>query len=222
MSTLDWSFVALVSGVLLFTFFGLVLLFVAGKNRKKLRLLKKKRPPKNKKKRRRFTQAKRKLARSFRKQLTWGLLLLVFAGFCSGGAMYSRYYQQNRLNREESEAIVQGYYILDELAKQLENVNKNENPQKSIKNIRNLSAKMVSFGFTKSSATLKEEKQVLLNRYFNTMKQLGTNLNEQTVEALQQEETFNGYMNDIKKMEDSQKEIFKQFKINEAALKQKQ
>ncbi|MCA5013659.1 MULTISPECIES: hypothetical protein [unclassified Enterococcus] len=222
MSTLDWSFVALASGVLLFSFFGLVLLFSSLKNKKKYKMLRKKRPPKNKKKRKRFMAAKRRLESKLKKQFIWSIILLLFAGGSSFGAMYSRYYQQHRLNGKESEAIVQGYYLIDELSLQLENIKKNENPQKAIKNISNLSSKMVSFGFTKASMALKEDKQVLLNRYFNTMKQLGTNLHEQSLETLQNEEALAGYVNDINKLEMSQKEVFKQFKINEAALKKKQ
>ncbi|MEI5994262.1 hypothetical protein [Candidatus Enterococcus mansonii] len=222
MGTLDWSFVVLLSSAFLFTLLGLVLLFSSLKNKKRLGKLRKKRPPKNKKKRKQFFRTQKNIQRKFKKQIVWMCLCLLMAGGTSMGAFYSRYYQQNKLNGEESESIVQSYYMLTELASQVEHINKNENPQKSIKNVRNLSGKMVSYGFVRASVTLKEEKQLLLNRYFNSMKQLGKNLNEQTVESLQENEVYQGYMQDIEKLQTNQKEIFKEFKINEAALKKKQ
>jgi hypothetical protein len=222
MSVLDWSFVSLISVALLFMFFSLVLLFSSIRNTKKLKFYKKRRPPKNKKKRKRFIRAKRSLEQSMKKQLTWGIILFIFAGAALGGASYSRYYQQNHLQGKDSEAIVQGYYALQETAKQLENIKQNDNPQKSLKNLRQMAAKMTTYGYTKASSTLKEDGQVLLNRYFTRLKELGTNLYSQKIESLQDEETYTNYMNDIKKSQETQAEVFKRFNINEDALKKKQ
>ncbi|MBO0470111.1 hypothetical protein JZO66_06115 [Enterococcus sp. DIV0242_7C1] len=222
MGTLDWSFVVLLSSAFLFTLFSLVLLLNVFKSKKRLKAIKRKRPPKNKKRRKRFFVAKRKLQVTLKKQIMWTIILIFMAGGTSAGAVYSRYYQQNKLNGKESESIVQSYYILTELTTQLENVNKNENPQKSIKNVRGLSNKLVSYGFITASVSLKEEKQHLLNRYFIGVKELGKNLSEQSVETLQEKEAYQGYMNDIEKIKANQTEVFKEFKINEAALKKKQ
>ncbi|MEI5990138.1 hypothetical protein A5881_001631 [Enterococcus termitis] len=222
MSTLDWSFVALASGVLLFSFFSLTLFFSSSRNRKKIKTFKKKRPPKNKKKRKRWIMHKKKLESKVKKQIAWSIVLFLFAAVAFSGAAYTRFYQQNRLNGKESESLVQVYYLLDEVSVQLEDIQKNKTPQKAIKNVGTLSGKLVSFGFTKASTTLKEEKQIILNRYFNAVKQLGTNLHAQSLESLQNEEVFKGYLDDIKKIKISQKEVFKEFKINEAALEKKQ
>lgn len=222
MGTLDWSFVILLSSAFLFTLFSLVLLLSALKSKKRLQVIKRKRPPKNKKKRKRFFMAKRKAQAALKKQILWTVIFIFMAGGTSTGAVYSRYYQQNKLNGKESESIVQSYFVLTELSAQLENIIKNENPQKSIKNVRGLSNKLVSQGFVTASVTLKEEKQHLLNRYFNSIKELGKNLSEQSVETLQEQEVYQGYMEDLEKVKANQTKIFKEFKINEAALKKKQ
>lgn len=222
MSVLDWSFVSLLAAAFLFLFFGLLFLllfFLTGKN---FRMMKRKRPPKNKKKRKRFLRQRRVLEQQWKRQRTWLIIFLILAGISGGGAFYSRYYQQNHLAAEETEALAKSYYLLEEVNNKLDNIKGGENPQKSIKTIQDLSSRLASYGARKPSISLSQDNQRLLKRHFVLLQELGVNLNAQTIESLQSEETYAGYLSDIERIETSQSAVFKHFGVNEDALKQKQ
>ncbi|WP_086348864.1 hypothetical protein [Candidatus Enterococcus clewellii] len=222
MSVLDWSFVSLLAAAFLFLFFGLLFLllfFLTGKN---FRMMKRKRPPKNKKKRKRFIRHRQLIEKQWKRQRTWMLVFLLLAGISSGGALYSRYYQRNHLAAEETEALAKSYYLLEEVNNQLNNIKEGTNPQKSIKNIQDLSSRLASYGARKPILSLSEDNQRMLKRHFVLLQELGVNLNAQTVESLQAEETYTGYLGDIERIQTSQSNVFKHFRVNESALKQKQ
>ncbi|OJG92160.1 hypothetical protein RV15_GL003545 [Enterococcus silesiacus] len=217
---LDWSFVTLLSSALLFFLFALFSVALSIMTRRKLRPLKK-RPPKNKRKRKQFILKRRKFEKQVKRQRNSGIILFVLMLMTTGGAFYTRHYQMNNLNANDSESIVQSYYLLDEVELQLSNIKNNENPQKSIKNLRELSLSLSSYGARRAYQGLTEEGQILLNRHFILLKELGTNLSSQTVDSLGNTDTMEGYQKDVKKVKDSQKKVFKRFKVNEAALKSK-
>ena len=222
MSILDWSFVSLLAAAFLFLFFGflfLLLFFSVGKNYQRM---KRKRPPKNKKKRKRFLRERSRMESQWKRYRAGLLIFLLLAGLSGSGAFYSRYYQQNHLSAADADALSKSYYLLNEVSDQLTNIEKRNNPQKSIKNIQDLSSRLASYGARKPSLALSEENQKMLNRHFVLLQELGVNLNAQTIESLQKKEVFTGYVSDIERMETSQSKVFKHFNVNEGALKQKQ
>ncbi|MEI5990814.1 hypothetical protein A5881_002319 [Enterococcus termitis] len=149
------------------------------------------------------------------------LLFLILTIIALGSGVYSRNYQQNHLQGEDSGALVQSYYLLEDAVIQINNVNTGENPQKSMKNIKEISSRLASYGARKSALTLKEDGQLLLNRHYTALRELGVNLNAQSIETLENNETVETYLKDIKKVQESQKKVFKRFNVNEAALKQR-
>ncbi|WP_087639329.1 MULTISPECIES: hypothetical protein [unclassified Enterococcus] len=132
-----------------------------------------------------------------------------------------RYHQATNLGDRDSDGIVEGYYLLNETSQQLEAIEQTENIEKTRKNIRELAAKLSSFGVRYADPRLSVEGQQLLNRYYSQMKELGLNLNNQSIESLKGKETYDIYMSDIKKGQMMQKKVFDYFKVNEGALQQK-
>ncbi|OEG21287.1 hypothetical protein BCR24_07405 [Enterococcus ureilyticus] len=221
MSILDWSFVVLLSSALLLFLFAFIFVFNFFRTSRKYKKMKMKRPPKNKKKRRVFLRQRKQLAKKQKNQRTWSVILFLLAGVSLGGGFYSRNYQQNHLQGEDSEALVQSYYLLEDAKIQISNIQAGENPQKSIKNIQEITSRLASYGARKSSPNLKEDGQTLLNRHYTLLREVGVNLNSQTVESLQKEETAASYLKDLEKAHDSQNKVFKRFGVNEGALKKK-
>ncbi|MBP1046523.1 hypothetical protein I6N96_09515 [Enterococcus sp. BWM-S5] len=222
MSVLDWSFVILLSAALLFFLLGILFFFSFLLASRKFKPVKKKRPPKNKKKRRQFLQLRKQLDKKRRSRRLWSILFLLIAAMSLGGGFYSRYYQQNNLGGDDSEALVQSYYLLEEAVLQINNVQAGENPQKSIKNLQEVTSRLASYGARKAAMSLSTDGQTLLNRHFTMLRELGVNLNGQTVESLQNQGTSEGYLEDIEKVRESQSKVFKRFNVNEGALKKKQ
>lgn len=223
MSVLDWSFVSLLAAALLFLFFGVLALILFFRTRGKWKQLQNKRPPKNKKKRKRLQRMRQRLENQKKRQRNRMIVFLSFSVVLSSGAFYTRYYQQNHLQGQDSEILVQSYYILEDLTEQLNELEKGETPEKSRKNINDLSGRLASYGTKKSSFGLTEENQKRLNRYFLSLRELGVNLSGQTskTNVLPTVDAIQGYKADVEKAQSSQTEIFKHFNVNEAALKQK-
>lgn len=220
MSFLDWSFVALISSAFLFVFFASFSFFLSFSTKKKLSNYQQA-SPKNKRKRKRFLVKQRRLEKQGRHQRNLGVLFIICMLLTGGSGFYSRYYQMTNLEAGDSEALVQSYYLIEEIEVQLTNLKNGTNPEKSINNIREVSSRLASYGARRPYQGLTEEGQKVLTRHFSLMKDLGVNLAAQSVESLGNPETMESYVNDVTKLKDSQKKVFKEFKVNESALKQK-
>ncbi|WP_254907627.1 hypothetical protein [Candidatus Enterococcus lemimoniae] len=161
------------------------------------------------------------LIKKGKKQIQLGLMFLLLGTVLAGGAAFSRYHQATNLGDRDSDGIVEGYYLLNKTSEQLASVQETPNVEKARKNLRELAAKLSGFGVRYADPRLTVEGQQLLNRYYSQMKEIGLNLNNQSVESLQEKTTYKNYLADIKKVQTIQKKVFTYFNVNEAALKQK-
>lgn len=220
MTILDWVFIGLLSTAILSGIFTLLNMLFFFRNKKELQKIKKQRI-KNKRKRKKRTIRVRVLEKKRRGQLRNAILLLLFTGIFVSSAFYSRYYQSTHLGERDSEAIVQGYYLLTMLDEQMSQINESDNPEKLRKNIYDLSARLASYGARTADPRLTEEGESKINRLYSNMKELGLNLTNQSLEQLQQAEILEGYLADVEKTKQNQKLVFDYFKVNESALKQK-
>ncbi|OJG73983.1 hypothetical protein RV12_GL000331 [Enterococcus quebecensis] len=168
-----------------------------------------------------FLRLRKQLEKKRKRQLLWSVIFVLSAGVTLISGFYSRDYQQNHLQGEDSEALVQSYYLLEDAKIQIKHIQAGENPQKSIKNLQEITSRLASYGARKSSFNLKEDGQTLLNRHYKLLREVGVNLNSQTVENLQDTETADSYLKDIDKAQDNQSKVFKRFSVNEGALKKK-
>lgn len=220
MSLLDWVFIGTLASAILFALFfllSIVLLFSTGKQIQQLTKIRTKNSRKRKKIKRALKRAKTK-----QKKQRWSLVVcVILVGILSSTAFYARYYQATNLGDRDSEGIVQGYYLLNETKDQIERLSESSHSEKAENNLRELAAKLSSFGMRGADGRLTEEGQRLLTRYYNQVKELGLNLNNQSVEMLDNPETREVYLNDLQKAQKTQGKIITYFKINETALKQK-
>lgn len=220
MSSLDKIFIGVLSLAILCVVLSIVY-FVAGiLTATKGNELKNKKP-KNKKSCRKLKKRIQLLTKKRRKQINTGILLLICGMLSVGIGMYVRYYQATNLGDRDSDGIVEGYYLLNQINLQLEEIAQTPSLEKSRNNIRDLAAKLSSFGMRSADPKITVEGQRLLNRYYSQIKELGLNLNNQSVERLQEEQVYDIYMSDIEKSKDSQKKVFDYFKVDESALQQK-
>lgn len=177
--------------------------------------------PKNKQRRKGLKKRVLILQTKSRKQFKFGMIFFLFCGLLVGGAAFSRYHQATNLGDRDSDGIVEGYYLLNTTFEQLNALEKTVNIEKSRKNLRELSAKLSGFGARYADPRLTIEGQRLLNKYYNQMKELGLNLNNQSIESLQEKTTLDNYLQDVEKVKMNQEKAFTYFKVNESALKQK-
>lgn len=221
MTTLDWIFMVMIVLAILAGLFFVLFLFLMIKTRSKVTALNAKRP-KNKKKRKKVFFMKKRLIKQQKKQQNAaifsfiGALLLVASGF------YANYYQSTNLTTKDSDAIVQGYYLLQDFDSELEKAGKGtENQTKIDGNLRYLSSAMASFGTKKASTVNTEEGQLTLNRYYSSVKELGTNSVNNYTRFYNNPTLVEEYKKDIQRAQKYEKKVLELYKVNEAALQKK-
>lgn len=79
---------------------------------------------------------------------------------------------------------------------------------------------MASFNSRRASDLNKEDGQVLLNRYYNLVKEIGINASTQPQDFYGNSDLVGEFSNDIKKVKAYQKDVFAYYKVNEEELKQ--
>ncbi|WP_242596200.1 hypothetical protein [Enterococcus plantarum] len=139
----------------------------------------------------------------------------------AGGMSYLSYYQSMNLTTGDSDSVVKGYYLLRDFEEQLTIArDKSDDEEKLQKNIRYLATSMASYGTKKASEVNSEEGQITLNRYYNSIKQLGMNASTQTKNLFGNQELVDSFLADIKKVQVYEKETFGYYKVNESAFKE--
>lgn len=218
MELLDWIFIGLLSLAILCFVFSLVNSWLVIKLRVKIKGLQNKRF-KNIQKRKKNKRQVSKLERQKSKYIKMGLLFFTCFLVVIGGALYSRYYQSTNLGQEDANAIAQGYQLTKEIEKQLTEINaEGANVEKIHKNIYELSSQLSSYGVRKANGRLSEEGQLLLNRLYTNMKELGLNLSNQSADELTDSQAMEGYLVDIERIKQNQKQVFTYFRVNQTML----
>ncbi|WP_348921136.1 YccF domain-containing protein [Enterococcus rotai] len=220
MSILDWIFTVCLFVALLFIFLSLLFLLLSYSNKRKSKDLKMKRP-KNKRKRKRWMKMRRSLDHKGSSYLKRAIFLFIISILFGGGGAYASYYQMMNLSTSDSNAIVQAHFLVDEIEKTLVEIQNGGDVHKFQKQLLELNSVLVSYGGSTPSIRLTKENQRLLVRYYTSLREYGANLYGQNVEQLSEQETITTYLEDLKKLKTTEKKIFKLFKVNEAALKQK-
>ena len=220
MSVLDWLFVGLLSSAILFCVLGIGVLGFSLKVRSDHRTLQAKRPKQKKRKKRWQRQCNALKKRQWR-FLRRGVVLLVLAGVSVGLGFYSRYYQATNLNENDSEIIVQSYFLVGEVQKELVSIQEGADPGKSYGRLKEILGMLISYTNQLPSAHLTQEGQQLLRRYYNRAKEFGLNVDKQSAESLSKPELLSELLADIEKIQNEQQTVFKTYGVNESALKQK-
>ncbi|OTN89911.1 hypothetical protein A5819_002409 [Enterococcus sp. 7E2_DIV0204] len=221
MSLLDWFFIGQLSFATLSFLFIFFFFFYSLSIRKELKKAKWQKRPKNKAKRKRWIKERKQLEKR-RKQFDRNIFIfLLFVIIASGSAFYSRYYQMTHLTAEDAKGVVQGYFMSEDIEKKLETMRDGGSIEKEYQAYLEISSLIVTYSNRSVSDGLSEEGKRLLTRYNVSMKNLGMNLHSLSEQQLENKETIDGYLKDIQKMKQQQKEVFKYFRVNESALKRK-
>lgn len=176
----------------------------ASKNRKKKVMIKKKR----------LKVQKEKYSKLF-----IALIIASTLTFSSTGYFY--YYTLVNLSSTDKKLVVEGYYLLRDLEKQLDTaLKKNEDQVPTKENIKHLSNNLASFGTSKANVMNSQQGQAVLNRYYKSLCQLGVNAGLQTNNFYESPELIEEFMSDLQKVIKKEKQIFNYYKVDESKMKQ--
>lgn len=174
---------------------------------------------KNKKKNKRIARQRRELKEKKKKKLIWVVLLMTLTLAFSGASAYITYYQSMNLTANDSDSVVRGYYLLKDFEEQLIlSRDKGDEEEKLQQNIRYLATSMASYGAKKASNVNTKQGQLILNRYYIGLKQLGMNASTQTKNFYNNPELVEEFLKDITKAHKYEREAFDYYKVNEDAF----
>lgn len=220
MTILSWIFIGCLSTFFIafcVGIFSFVLFFVSKRDMNTL----KKRRPKKKINKKRLMQTKRLLEKKKKKQRARGGILVTLSLLFLGGGFYARYYEMTNLSSTDGNIIVQSYFVTDEVNKNLTNLQNGADVDENKTKLMELSSLLASYGSSTPSNSLSKNGQQTLNRYYVQIRDYGTNLYSLSAGQLNNQETISKYLDDMTRINQSQKKLFKEFSINEVALKQK-
>lgn len=218
MELLDWLFVILLSLAIFAVIFLVISLVGWTVGSQKLSKVSALKP--NKKQRRAWLEYRLELTNQISKKRNQAVFALIFAAVFAGGSFYIQYHQSTSLTAKDSENVVQGYFILQELEKQLTELPNSSNEKKTQATIYELSSRLVSYGSNVPEPRLGKEEKLVLKQLYTRMKQLGINLAGLSITQLKTEDVNTGYLNDIKRTQLAQEKVFEHFKVNKTALQQ--
>lgn len=220
MTNLEWVFLVTFIGALIMLLSAVTFLaiFVVYRKRYKNCASKKSR---NKSKRRKQKKELEALGKTKKRNFVFFILTFILSLLFGAAAAYTSYYQAVNLSEKDSEAVVSAYYLLEDFSKELKKAETTENKDKTYDNLKLLSGKMASYGVLKASYLNKEEGQVILNRYYNIVKELGVNASSQSQDIVNNKELIDSFQKDIEKAKRYQKDVFKFYKVDENSLAKK-
>ncbi|EOL49006.1 hypothetical protein [Enterococcus caccae] len=216
MTILDWFFIISLSLASIGLVFSGISFYLMAQTKKALKKVK--RTKVSKKKRKQKKSKVKKMMQKSKKQRNWGMALVIlflFSGFAAG---YSLYYQAMHLSQKDSKAVVQGYYLMDNLEKELKTAKTTENDVKSGKNIKLLAGQLSSYGIYKATIRNSETGQKKLNKYYKSMKELGINLSSQPNDFFKNETLLTEFETDLTAVKKNHEEVVRYFNINKNAL----
>lgn len=220
MTTLEYLIIAFYASCIIFLLFSILNFVLIIKNNKKLKTTKKQ------KNRSRAEKKKNKnkiisLKKAKRKSIWLSIICSLLAISSGAGASYASYYQSINLTTQDSENIVEAYYLITDIEKQLELASTSQESSEKVSDaIRKYAGQMASFNSRRASDLNKEDGQVLLNRYYNLVKEIGINASTQPQEFYGNPDLTSEFSNDIKRVKTYQKDVFAYYKVNEEELKQ--
>ncbi|MGX6969581.1 hypothetical protein [Vagococcus bubulae] len=218
MLDLEWIYIIALSLGILFVIGVCYFLFRFIFLGKKLKQLSKKRV-KNKKQKREKKEEKKALTKKKHSILILFIVSLVSSILFFSGSAYIKYYQSMNLTQEDSKSIVSSYYLIRDFEDQLKLLrDKKDDQVKLEQNIRQLSTSMASYGTKKASTVNSVDGQLILNRYYNSVKQLGMNASTQTKNFYGNSELVNDFLKDIQGAKDYEGDVFRYYKVDKSVL----
>lgn len=148
-------------------------------------------------------------------------ICLCLALFFGGGSRYIVYYQSVNLTTEDGDSVARGYYLVRDFEDQLQLGKGEEIEEEPFRqNIRSLATAMASYGVKQASTVNSEEGQLLLNRYYTAVQQLGMNASTQATHFYGNPELVETFLTDIARVKEREQAVFVYYRVNESAFKE--
>lgn len=174
---------------------------------------------KNKKKQERINKKRKFFIKKKKKHRTFFITSVIFMLLFGGASAYLSYYQAMNLTSADSDAVVKGYFLVRDFEEQLSLAKDERDAEDKLQqNIRYLATAMASYGTKKADHVNSREGQLIMNRYYNAVKQVGMNASTQTKNFYGNPQLVDEFLSDLSKVQEYEKALFEYYKVKESAL----
>lgn len=150
-------------------------------------------------------------------------LLFALSVIFATSAGYARYYQAMHLSQNDGDQVAKSYYLVRDFETTLTASKALKEPDKvTQERFRQLSTRMASYGIQKSDTRNSEEGQLLLNRYYASLTQLGKNASQQVTKLYGESDKIGSLLSDSEKTKLYEKEVLDYYRVDEKKLKQQE
>lgn len=175
--------------------------------------------PKDEKKRKRWKKVKQYWQQKTKSRRNIALSLFLLSGVFAAISWSVYQVQRNTLSAENADTVAQGYYLLRDFESELQKAaTAADNEEKIVNNLKHLANTISSYGVKRASTTHSEQGQITMNRYYQTMSELGVNALKHIDRFYNNPNLVKEYQNDLKKVQKYESKIIQMFRINEEAL----
>ncbi|MBP2099966.1 hypothetical protein [Enterococcus rivorum] len=176
---------------------------------------------KNKKRNKQVKNRRRHLLKKKKGSLKGIVVFLLLSVIIGLSSVYVSYYQSMNLSTEDSNSVVKGYYLLRDFETQVKLAKEQGESEKKIQqNLRYLATSLASYGIKSASELNAKEGQLVLNRYYNALKEIGTNASTNTGNFYGNSKLEEEFLTDIGKVKRYEESVFDFYKVNAEAFKE--
>lgn len=146
------------------------------------------------------------------------LYLLVGLLLLSGLSMGLFYVRTNQLVKEDKKIVIESHNIITDLEKEIQLMEDKKVEQADFeKTMATIGSIMATKGLHKASDFYPEKNQQLLNRYFNSVNELGILLSNDVNSLYDNQKRVDELKSDIKKVSQYEEKVNKKYRINKKA-----
>lgn len=207
-----------VSIVLIFFSFFLVLRdFQTNKEIQTLKIQK----SKSRQKRKKSRQIVKELEKSASSRVKKIIFLFVLSIGLAIGSYFLKSYMATSMTAEDNDTLVKAYYLVRNFEDQIGlAATESDEQDKVARNINYLATTMASYGIYQANYLNSEEGQLVVNKYYNAIMELGVNNTTISGNFYGNEALATETQEDIERIKTYEKKVFAYYKIDESLLKQ--
>jgi hypothetical protein len=147
-------------------------------------------------------------------QLKQGLVSLLFSILFLAGSFVGMWFEATHLGKDDNNSVATGYYLTSSMSKELKVASTSKQKDKEVKNIADISSRMASFGTKSASDKLSKEGQLILNRYYKSLKEFGVNIHSEPGYFFDNPAKLQEYQSDLKRIESNEKDVTEFYSLN--------
>lgn len=174
---------------------------------------------KNRKKMKKQAKQIEQMKKKNRKALKNTMIFMVLSIGFAGSSYYVTYYQSTNLSVEDTQNISDGFYYVRDLKEELENLQSGQaDVEGSKQTITFIVTSLAGYSVKKAKTLNTVDGQLVLNRYYTAMSELGINVSRQSSQLFSDTEVVSELLKDTDKVLGYQRKALTFFKIDESML----